>query len=135
MVHVGDPLVEFGTESDVLQAGRPEATADTDAGSVVGRVETNSTVLRETAAAKPGTGIKVSPAVRALARRLEVDLSVVTPTGPGGAITNTDVQRVAQTYLAETNRNVGWFVPVEMDDSQQPAAEDQPGSVGNVTHD
>ena len=24
-----------------------------------------------------------------------------------------DVQRVAQTYLVETNRTVGWFVPTE----------------------
>jgi zinc protease len=27
------------------------------------------------------------------------------------AVTAADVQRVAQTYLAETNRSVGWFVP------------------------
>jgi zinc protease len=27
------------------------------------------------------------------------------------AVTAANVQRVAQTYLAETNRSVGWFVP------------------------
>ncbi|MEA3275631.1 MAG: dihydrolipoamide acetyltransferase family protein [Pseudomonadota bacterium] len=95
VVHVGDPLVEFASDSDALETDRPESPAEKDTGSVVGRVETGPTVLRETAAAKPGTGIRVSPAVRALARRLEVDLSVVTPTGPGGAISNADVQRVA----------------------------------------
>ncbi len=29
-------------------------------------------------------------------------------------VTAADVQRVAQTYLVETNRTVGWFVPTEM---------------------
>ena len=28
-------------------------------------------------------------------------------------VTVDDVQRVAQTYLVERNRSVGWFVPVE----------------------
>jgi hypothetical protein len=30
-----------------------------------------------------------------------------------------DVQRVAQTYLVETNRTVGWFVPTETTDGGQ----------------
>jgi len=28
-------------------------------------------------------------------------------------VTAADVQRVAQTYLVETNRTVGWFVPTD----------------------
>jgi pyruvate dehydrogenase E2 component (dihydrolipoamide acetyltransferase) len=36
------------------------------------------------------------PAVRALAQRLNVDLSVVTPSGPDGTVTAADVQRVAK---------------------------------------
>jgi zinc protease len=35
-----------------------------------------------------------------------------------------DVQRVAQSYLVETNRTVGWFVPSEMAESPQPASND-----------
>jgi pyruvate dehydrogenase E2 component (dihydrolipoamide acetyltransferase) len=43
-----------------------------------------------------GHGIKATP-VRALARKLSVDLSMVTPSGHDGVITATDVQRVATT--------------------------------------
>jgi 2-oxoisovalerate dehydrogenase E2 component (dihydrolipoyl transacylase) len=38
----------------------------------------------------------VLPAVRALARRLDVDLNLVQATGPGGTITRTDVERAAK---------------------------------------
>ena len=38
----------------------------------------------------------VLPAVRALARKLEVDLNLVHATGPGGTITRTDVERAAK---------------------------------------
>jgi zinc protease len=39
------------------------------------------------------------------------------------AVTADDVQRVAQTYLTETNRAVGWFVPSEALDSPQPGSD------------
>lgn len=99
ILHVGDPVVEF--EAEGVQAGEPEPQASgdkADAGSVVGRVETGSQVLKEetSAGVKAATGVKVSPAVRALARQLEVDLSVVTPSGRGGVISSEDVQRVAK---------------------------------------
>jgi zinc protease len=38
-------------------------------------------------------------------------------------VTADDVQRVAQTYLIETNRAVGWFVPSEALDSPQPGTD------------
>ncbi len=38
--------------------------------------------------------MKVSPPVRELAHRLNVDLTIVTPSGPDGSITAADVQRV-----------------------------------------
>lgn len=40
------------------------------------------------------TGLKVTPAVRALAHKLNVDLTLVTPSGPDGTITQADVERV-----------------------------------------
>jgi pyruvate dehydrogenase E2 component (dihydrolipoamide acetyltransferase) len=40
--------------------------------------------------------VKAAPAVRALAQRLEVDLSIVTPTGPNDTVTSKDVERVAR---------------------------------------
>jgi len=59
------------------------------------------------AAPAPVTGgIKATPAVRALARKLNVDLAMVTPTGVDGLLTASDVQRAAR-ILAETG-------PIEM---------------------
>jgi len=40
-------------------------------------------------------GIKATPAVRALARRMDVDLSMVSPSGPNDTIIATDIERVA----------------------------------------
>jgi pyruvate dehydrogenase E2 component (dihydrolipoamide acetyltransferase) len=91
IVNVGAPLVEF-------EGGEAE-----DAGSVVGKVERGRGVVREDATEAPaaaGKGFRATPAVRALAHKLNVDLSVVTPSGPDSLITAADVQRVAK-VLAE----------------------------------
>ena len=90
IVQVGDPLVEFDTDE-------PDKV---DAGTVVGKVETGHGTLRESPAATSGTATAVSatPAVRALAHQLNVDLSVVTPSGRNGAVTAADVQRVAKIF-------------------------------------
>ncbi len=92
IIQTGDPLVEF--------AGEVEARADS--GTVVGEVLTGDHVMREAPTTVGGTavGVKATPAVRALARRLDVDLSMVTPSGPDGMVTAADVQRV-QRILAE----------------------------------
>jgi len=91
LLHVGDPLVEFGGQ----------ASAAADAGTVVGRVETSSAVTREKKTVTRAGGavaVKATPAVRALAHKLDVDLSVVTPTGPNDTITAKDVERVARIF-------------------------------------
>ncbi|MBI3773573.1 MAG: 2-oxo acid dehydrogenase subunit E2 [Gammaproteobacteria bacterium] len=89
---VGDPLVEFSE----VQVDAPQ-----DQGSVVGKMETGQGVVKEAPTAVSGggpaaVGVKATPAVRALAKRLNVDLSIVTPTGPDETITQADVQRVAK---------------------------------------
>ncbi|MFB9123690.1 2-oxo acid dehydrogenase subunit E2 [Paraburkholderia dipogonis] len=87
IVHLGAPLVAFEGEGD-----------EADAGTVVGHMEVGQHVVQE-APAPFGSGggvIKAIPAARALARKLDVDLSMVTPSGPDGVITAADVQRVAR---------------------------------------
>ena len=78
---------------------------DADAGTVVGKVEVGQKVVaRSAAGAAPAPsprGIKATPAVRVLARKLNVDLAMVTPTGADGMITPSDVQRAAR-ILSET---------------------------------
>ena len=92
LVPVGGPLIEFAADS-----GEPS-----DSGTVVGRVEAAHHVAEDAATAigKAAAGIRVVPAVRAAAKKLGVDLSVVTPSGPNETIVMADVQRVAR-ILAE----------------------------------
>ncbi|CAB3796024.1 dihydrolipoamide acetyltransferase family protein [Paraburkholderia fynbosensis] len=99
----------FGQVSDIVHLGAPlvafEGAADeADAGTVVGHVEVGQHVVQEAPAALgggAGAGVgatKAIPAVRALARKLDVDLAMVTPSGPEGVITAADVRRVARIF-------------------------------------
>ena len=96
----------YGSEHDVAHVGQPliafEGGADDDTGTVVGKVEVGQKVLAEApASASPlAHGIRATPAVRALARKLNLDLAMVTPTGAEGLITVTDVQRAARILAA-----------------------------------
>ncbi len=91
IAHIGAPLVAFEGESDAA-----------DTGTVVGKVETGRGISADAPAAPPPVtaGIKATPAIRALARKLNVDLAMVTPTGSDGMLTAADVQRAAR-ILAE----------------------------------
>jgi len=90
IAHLGAPLIGF--EGDDAR----EAST-----TVVGRVESSNQVVAEQRVAPLATaGIKATPAVRALARKLNVDLAMVTPTGSDGLITAGDVNRAAR-ILAE----------------------------------
>ncbi len=97
IIPVGAVLVEY-TQGDV------EETKETrqDAGSVVGAVQTGDEVVKEKAitVGRGEIGVKATPAVRALAKRLNVDLAVVTPGGSDALVTAADVERVAR-VLAE----------------------------------
>ncbi|MCC6534496.1 MAG: 2-oxo acid dehydrogenase subunit E2 [Burkholderiales bacterium] len=90
IAHLGAPLIGFEGED-----GEQAST------SVVGRVEATGQVIAEQQIAPVASaGIKATPAVRALARKLNVDLAMVTPTGSDGLITAGDVNRAAR-ILAE----------------------------------
>src|SRR3954467_6288763 len=87
-VHVGAPLIGF-----------EGAAADT--GTVVGnldaRAETKTQARPARAESRPQ--VKATPAVRALARSLNVELASVEPTGPGATATTEDVKRAARGSL------------------------------------
>lgn len=65
-----------------------------DTGTVVGAMETSDRVQVE--ALSTVGGVKVSPAVRALARKLKIELSRVTPSGADGVVTAKDVKAAAE---------------------------------------
>lgn len=96
IVEVGAPLAAF------------EPAAEAGASAVAGEIKAASEVIEEAAGEEAGeeatvegpaaaAAVKATPVARALARRLGVDLAVVGPSGPGGAITAPDVERAAKT--------------------------------------
>ncbi len=66
-----------------------------DAGTVVGAMQASDAVHSERSVAVGG--VRAMPAVRALARKLGVDLAQVQPSGPDGTATLADVKRAAAT--------------------------------------
>jgi len=102
----------FGRENDVVDVGKPLLAFDggitdseaktTDSGTVVGEMESTEDLIAETAIGlhHSTSTFKATPAVRALANRMEVELSMVTPSGRDGLILADDVRRVAR-ILAE----------------------------------
>ena len=92
----------FGAKGDLVKVGAPLAEfaegAGQDTGTVVGEIERAEAPAEPKAApdlAQP-RALQVLPAIRALARKLEVDLNLVQATGPGGMVTRADVERAAK---------------------------------------
>jgi len=83
--------------AESIEVGEPDAAAAStprsDAGTVVGAMQ-SSDAVRSEAAVSVG-GIKAMPAVRAQAKKLGVDLARVVPSGAAGAITLKDVKDAA----------------------------------------
>ncbi len=87
------------SESDTTgsETGDSEATESEereDSGTVVGKMQAGGEVLQERTSTVGG--VKVTPAVRALARKHKVDLGQVTPTGADGVVTAADVRKAAE---------------------------------------
>jgi len=91
LVHIGEPLVEFRERQS-------------DDGTVVGQVSSEQLVMPESFSVAeqavtpvPGeeeqTQVQALPSVRQLAQRLEVDLTQVQGSGPGGTVSADDVER------------------------------------------
>lgn len=71
----------------------PPESDDGDAGTVVGAMESSNAVRSEQTIAIGG--IKAMPAVRALAKKLKIDLARVSASGANGDVTLADVKRAA----------------------------------------
>jgi pyruvate dehydrogenase E2 component (dihydrolipoamide acetyltransferase) len=116
VIDTGAPLAEFELDPNAKQraenaagghhhapapaAAKPAPapavakTADReDEGTVVGAMVSSNEVIVEQAASVGG--VKAVPAVRAMAKKLKVDLARVQPTGAGGAVTMQDVKNAA----------------------------------------
>ncbi len=96
-IKVGAPLVEF------------EGGADADTGAIVGKIDSAAPRGQEQGAggiAPQAPPPAASPAVRARARELGVDLRSIHGTGPEGAITRVDVEDAARPGLGEPLRGV-----------------------------
>lgn len=88
IIHVGDPLVEFANHNETA-----------DSGTVVGEIPEKDMLVSEPAmTVNPEAvhSVKATPAVRALATRLHVDLSLVKPSGKNNSIVAKDIHRVAK---------------------------------------
>ena len=105
----------YGQPGDVIDTGAALIEFETtntraDTGTVAGNIEVGTETVEETATiltrkrSKQQAGIQASPAVRALAQRLDVDLSIVKGTGPRNNITVDDVKKASQlgTKIATT---------------------------------
>lgn len=102
VIKTGAPLVEFSDGEDAPAKG-----------TVVGNIEVGNTVLEESATgikqrATTSASIKAIPAIRALAKKLNVDLATVTATGTGGQITAEDVEHATHQSAATTTLAEGY---------------------------
>ena len=98
VIETGNPLVAFGDPVDAETETQPVE----DTGTVVGEMESTEALIPEATIGLhyASYSVKATPAVRALANRMQVELSMVTPSGRDGVILADDVRRVAR-ILAE----------------------------------
>lgn len=107
VINTGDPLAGFDVDEDSRKKQEKEAPSGDapkkdeggkeerkDTGTVVGAMESSDRVVRERATT--AGGVKAVPAVRALARKLGVDLARVQGTGKDGVVTAGDVKAHAE---------------------------------------
>ncbi len=87
----GGTISDAGSAAPKGEPAKPEAREDS--GTVVGAMQSSDAVRSEAAVAVGG--VKAMPAVRALARKLGVDVTRVRATGADGVVTMADVKQAA----------------------------------------
>ncbi|GAB4391572.1 MAG: dihydrolipoamide acetyltransferase family protein [Gammaproteobacteria bacterium] len=99
IIKTGAPLIEFASDITTTSISQPS----NDTGTVVGNItvgqetviETATIAPRNTATRNTQASIKTTPALRALAKKFNVDLATVVATGPNQTITKVDIERTA----------------------------------------
>ncbi len=86
---------ETASDTPAESAASEQPKADT--GTVVGEMESSDAVI---SSASTVGNVKVAPAVRALAKKLKVDLNRVSATGKDGVVTARDVKQAAESGTA-----------------------------------
>jgi pyruvate dehydrogenase E2 component (dihydrolipoamide acetyltransferase) len=89
------PAASASNETEDMPAPEAPATEEIreDSGTVVGAMETSNAVVSENVSSVGG--IKITPAVRAIARKLKVNIAHITPSGKDGVVTRADVEAAA----------------------------------------
>lgn len=98
----GDKVIASDEGGEIKQGGNADRE---DEGTVVGAVSSSNEVRTEQAGSVGG--VKAVPAVRAMARKLKVDLARVQATGTGGVVTMQDVKNAAASGNASLPSPVG----------------------------
>ncbi|NJC49611.1 UNVERIFIED_ORG: pyruvate dehydrogenase E2 component (dihydrolipoamide acetyltransferase) [Xanthomonas campestris] len=86
-------VVASDNGGEIADADSSGASERDDAGTVVGAMQSSNAVQSEQAIAVGG--VRAMPAVRALARKLRVDLAQIRASGPDGTVTMADVKQAA----------------------------------------
>ncbi len=98
LVSVGSVLLSYDNgETTAPATEAASASGNRDRGTVAGSLDETDEVVteaEESLSARSQGGFRCTPAVRAFARKLGIELNVVTPTGPNDTITRADVERV-----------------------------------------
>ncbi len=90
-IHVGDPLVTIGDPGEEVDV--QPASGDTTTTEVAAPSPVTGGAPVEPTATPPARRPSATPRTRALARKLGVDLATIAGSGPGGRITDDDVER------------------------------------------
>jgi 2-oxoisovalerate dehydrogenase E2 component (dihydrolipoyl transacylase) len=91
-----------------------------DSGTVVGAVESSDRVVSEQVIA--AGGVKAVPAVRAFAKKLNVDLSKIIPTGADRVVTMNDVKQAAEKGTARVGATSVPSTPAQKPTTSAPAS-------------
>ncbi len=102
----------------------PSESERADTGTVVGNVQSSNEVLQERTATIGG--VKVTPAERALARKLKVDISQVSASGAEGVVTAADVRKAAEQGSAPLGQKAAATAPTPSPEPEIPAGREEP---------